>query len=132
MNLSIARVIIFCFSAFLAGISGATYASLFGSVTSDSFFYAQSLVVLAVMAISGRRSITASIVAPILLYVVPSYTSNPDLKLGLQVAFGVAAVLVAVTSQSSFSFRSSRSPHVVDGRRLDPISASVRRQIAAT
>lgn len=132
VNLSIARVIIFCFSAFLAGISGATYASLFGSVTSDSFFYAQSLVVLAVMAISGRRSITASIVAPILLYVVPSYTSNPDLKLGLQVAFGVSAVLVAVTSQSSFSFRSSRSPHVVDGRRLDPISASVRRQIAAT
>ena len=131
VHLSVARVMVFCFSAFLAGVSGATYASLFGSVTSESFNYVQSLVILAVLSISGRRTITAAIVAPILLYIPPSYISNPDVILGLQVAFGVAAVFVAITSQTRLSDLAARATSRSEERHVDPVRSSVRREIAA-
>ncbi len=98
-SLNVTRVIVFCLSAFLAGLSGALYASLFGSVNQDSFNYLQSLVVLAVLAISGRRSITSAVVGSLLLYVLPGYISDDDLNVSLQIGFGVAAIVAAVLSQ---------------------------------
>jgi ABC-type branched-subunit amino acid transport system permease subunit len=98
-NLNMIRVMVFCLSAFLAGISGAMYASLFGSVNQDSFNYLQSLVLLAVLAISGRGTVTSAVVGALLLYVVPGYIDNPDQFSLLQVGFGLAAIFAAVLSQ---------------------------------
>jgi ABC-type branched-subunit amino acid transport system permease subunit len=75
------------------------YASLFGSVNQDSFNYLQSLVLLAVLAISGRGTVTSAVVGALLLYVVPGYIDDPDQFSLLQVGFGLAAILAAVLSQ---------------------------------
>ena len=120
-NVNVSRVLVFCLSTFLAGVSGATFASLFGSVNQDSFGYVQSLVALAVMAISGRRTVTIAIVAPILLVVVPGYISDPEANLMLQVGFGFAAVIAAAVSQGSFSKFVSRQSVVHADRVVDPV-----------
>jgi branched-subunit amino acid ABC-type transport system permease component len=103
VNLNMSRVIVFCISGFLAGISGATYASLFGSVSQESFGYFQSLLVLAVLAISGSRTVTAAIVGPVLLYVIPNYLNDARLIYLLQFGFGLFAILAATASQGGIS-----------------------------
>jgi ABC-type branched-subunit amino acid transport system permease subunit len=99
LSVNVSRVIVFCISGFLAGISGALYGSLFGSVSASSFNYVNSLVILAVLAISGRRTASAAIVAPILLYVVPNYISNENAATALQMFFGLAAIFAAINAQ---------------------------------
>ncbi|MDP9183454.1 MAG: ABC transporter permease, partial [Actinomycetota bacterium] len=43
-SVNVSRVLVFCISGLLAGISGALYASLFGAVNQDAFNYVQSLL----------------------------------------------------------------------------------------
>lgn len=102
VNLNVSRVLVFCISGFLAGISGATFASLFGAVSTDSFPYVQSLLVLAVLAISGKRTVTASFVGPLLLVVIPDYISDPQLNYALQFSFGLLAIVAAASSSGGF------------------------------
>lgn len=100
-NVNISRVIVFCISAFLAGISGATTASLFGSVNQDSFASINSLSILAILAISGRRTVPAAVTAALLFEVLPAYLTSATATLYSYVAFGLVAILVAATSQGS-------------------------------
>jgi ABC-type branched-subunit amino acid transport system permease subunit len=120
-NINVTRTLVFCISTFLAGISGATFASEFSSVNQASFDYVQSLVVLAVMAISGRRTLMVAVVAPILLYVVPGYISNATANMYLQLAFGLAAIVAAATSQGAGTRFLSRRIASSRGRLDDPI-----------
>ncbi|MGQ0624833.1 MAG: branched-chain amino acid ABC transporter permease [Sporichthyaceae bacterium] len=99
---NVTRVLVFCLSAFLAGISGALFAGQFGSVSGTSFNYVFSLILLAVLAISGRSTITAAIIGPLFLYVGPAYQS--EFAEEFQVFFGLGAVLAAVYS--------TRRPHL--------------------
>ncbi|MBA3741358.1 ABC transporter permease [Sporichthya sp.] len=99
LDVNVSKVIIFCISGFLAGISGACFASLFGAVNQDSFNYVQSLILLAVLAISGRTTVLASVVASALMVVVPAYIGDADLNLALQISFGLAAIIAAGASQ---------------------------------
>ena len=97
-DINVTKVIVFCLSAFIAGISGALFAGQFGSVSGDSFNYVQSLVVLAVLITAGRSTLVASVVGPILLFVLPGYLNSPTASEVLQVLFGAAALLVAIFS----------------------------------
>jgi ABC-type branched-subunit amino acid transport system permease subunit len=135
-NVNVARFLVFCASAFLAGVSGGLYASLFGSVGEATYPYTQSLIVLTVLVISGRRTIFAAIVAPILLYVPPGYISSSTTQLWLQVAFGVAAVFVALNSQGAItrgvvsvgnSDQDSRDPATLRATPFHGRNAPVRR-----
>jgi branched-subunit amino acid ABC-type transport system permease component len=126
-NVNIARVLVFCLSTFLAGISGATYASLFSAVNQDSFNYVQSLIALAVMAIAGRRTVTIAIVAPILLYVIPGYLEDPKAVLALQLGFGVAAIFAAATSQGAIGRLADKESAVNADRVDDPVFGSSSR-----
>jgi ABC-type branched-subunit amino acid transport system permease subunit len=101
-NVSVVRVMVFCLSAFLAGVSGATYASLFGSTNGDSYPYINSLIVLAVLTISGRSTVVAALVAPLLLRVVPGYVEDQTFSELLQVGFGAAAMIAALASGGAF------------------------------
>lgn len=101
-NVNISRVLVFCLSAFLAGISGAISASIFGSVNQDSYPFVASLSVLAILAISGRRLLTSAVVAAVLFEVLPGYVANDQANLYLNVAFGLTAVLVAAGSQGAY------------------------------
>jgi ABC-type branched-subunit amino acid transport system permease subunit len=132
-SVNISRVLVFCLSTFLAGISGATYASLFSSVNQESFNYVQSLIVLAVLAAAGRRTITIAIVAPVLLYVIPGYLDNPKAILVLQVGFGVAAIFAAAMSQGALGHLAARESTAHADRVRDPVfgRSSRAREVAA-
>ena len=119
-NLNMIRVMVFCLSAFLAGISGATYASLFGSVNQDSFNYLQSLVLLAVLAISGRGTVTSAVTGSLLLYVLPGYIDNPDHFSLLQVGFGLSAILAAALSRGQLAGAIGRVAAAGKERTLSP------------
>lgn len=108
-SVNVSRVLVFCLSGFIAGISGALYASLFGAVNQDAFNYVQSLVALAVLAIAGSRTMTAAFVAPFLLYVVPLYFSDQKVNQYLQLAFGLGAILTAAASQGALRAAAARS-----------------------
>ncbi|MGQ0467954.1 MAG: branched-chain amino acid ABC transporter permease [Sporichthyaceae bacterium] len=92
----VTRVLVFCISAFLAGISGGLFAGQFGSVSGTSFNFVASLVLLAVLAIAGRSTVQASIVGPIFMLVLPAYGSSTGA--GFEAAFGLGAILAAVLS----------------------------------
>jgi ABC-type branched-subunit amino acid transport system permease subunit len=125
LAVNISRTIVFCIAGFLAGISGALYASMFGAVSAESYFFIQSLIVLAVLAISGRRTVVAAIVAPILLYVVPNYITNEDFYQVLQMFFGLAAIFAAIGSQGAFDRLYATNAARFSSRRVGPASVRV-------
>jgi ABC-type branched-subunit amino acid transport system permease subunit len=125
LAVNISRTLVFCIAGFLAGISGALYASMFGSVSAESYFFVQSLIVLAVLAISGRRTVVAAVVAPILLYVVPNYITNPDFFECLQMFFGLAAIAAAIGSQGAFDRAYAAMAARYSSRRVGPASVRV-------
>ncbi len=100
---NVARVLVFCISAFLAGVSGALIAGVFQSVNREPFNYFFSLVVLAVLMIMGRRTVPAAILATIALNVPPAYIDNANTSSVLQLAFGATAIAVALGSGGRFS-----------------------------
>jgi ABC-type branched-subunit amino acid transport system permease subunit len=108
-NVKISRVIVFCVSAFLAGVSGATTAGLFARVSQDTFASQDSLVILAFLAISGRRTVFSAIVAALLFNVLPAYVSGEKTTLWSYVIFGLAAILLAANSQGGLQRRVSEA-----------------------
>jgi ABC-type branched-subunit amino acid transport system permease subunit len=101
-SVNVTRVLVFCISAFLAGTSGALTACIFAKTGPDSFNYVQSIIVLAIFAISGRSTITAAIVAPLISVIPPAYISSAKTADWLQVGFGAAAIAAALLSQGRF------------------------------
>ncbi len=90
------RVLVFCVSAFLASISGAVLAPLFGVVDSTRFSWLNSLVVLTVLVIAGRGIIVAPFIAAALIEVVPGYIESQNFQLYLPVFFGLGALVMAI------------------------------------
>ena len=119
LSVNTARVLAFSISAFLAGVAGAVFSCQFGSVNGDSFPYLQSLVLLAVLAISGRATVASAVTATLLLNVGPGYIDNADVSTLLQVGFGLAAILAGVASSGRLSAwlasRASNSRWRIDG-----------------
>ena len=114
------RVIVFCISAFLAGIAGAVFACQFGTVNGDPFPYLQSLVLLAVLAISGRATVPSAVIASLLLFVIPGYIDSANVATGLQVAFGAVALAAALASQGAVSARLAAIAEKSKGRLVGP------------
>lgn len=97
-SINITRVIVFCIAAFLAGVSGALYVPLFGTVNGDTFPAFLSLILLAVFAVAGSGVVRPAFVAAIVYFVVPGYVDSSTLVTGLPAIFGLAAIVVALTS----------------------------------
>jgi ABC-type branched-subunit amino acid transport system permease subunit len=119
-NPNITRVLIFCTSAFLAAISGALTAGLFGSINRGQFIYIQSLVVLAVLMVCGRRTVAAAVIASLALTVPPAYLGGGEVADWTQLLFGCAAVLVAVVAGGGLSAAISRAASVHRERQHGP------------
>jgi ABC-type branched-subunit amino acid transport system permease subunit len=126
LSVNLSRMLVFSISCFMAGISGALLGSLFGSVTTFTFNYVQSLTVLAVLAIAGRRTVTAAIVAPVLLCVVPNYIDSAHGALWLQVGFGLAAIAAAANSQGAWNAFLAGSAARAADRLLGPATIRVQ------
>jgi ABC-type branched-subunit amino acid transport system permease subunit len=90
------KVIVFCVSAFLAGLGGALLGPVTGSASPGNFGTFASLLLVVVAVIVPGAEVTASIGAAFALIVMPSYISSAELTDYLPVLFGVSAVSVAM------------------------------------
>lgn len=126
LSVNTARVLVFCISAFLAGISGATFGSLFRGVSVDNFNYVQSLIVLAVLMISGQKTGPSALIAAFLTFVLPGYIGSSQNQLILQMGFGLAAVGAALLATREPGRSSDLVAHPRWHRTPDPIQPEVR------
>ena len=97
-TVNITRVIVFCVSAFLAAIGGGLLAGQIGVVNADSFAAFQSLTLVAVLVVSGRRPVSSSFLAAAALVIVPVYISNADVSTYLSLLFGLCALGIGVAA----------------------------------
>ncbi len=95
-SVNVTRTLVFCLSAALAALSGALGACVFGSVSADSYNYLNSLLILAVLSLAGRGTLSAAVIAPIISILPLVYIDGETPAQWLQLIFGVAAILSAV------------------------------------
>jgi ABC-type branched-subunit amino acid transport system permease subunit len=88
------RILVFALSAALAGVGGALFGTLEGSLSPDDFNYQISAVLLVVVAIVGLGSITGAIVAGVVYETLQkAVTTLPSRYAGLvAVIFGLATL----------------------------------------
>jgi branched-subunit amino acid ABC-type transport system permease component len=88
------RVLVFAVSAGLAGVGGALYGSLEGSLSPNAFNYQISLVLIVVVAIVGLGSITGAVVAGVVYTtLIKEVATLPSRYAGLvAVIFGLATL----------------------------------------
>ena len=125
-SVNVTRVIVFCLSAFLAAVSGGLLAGQIGVVNADSFAAFQSLTLVAVLVIAGRRPVSSAFVAAVSLVVVPVYIDNADIATDLTLLFGLAALAVGVVAGGSPTVAGERVPDLTSRwqRRFAPGGAA--------
>jgi ABC-type branched-subunit amino acid transport system permease subunit len=94
-NGNVVRVLVFCISAFLAGVGGALIGPITGSASGVTFSFSVSLILIAVLFIAGRRPVVSAFVAAGAYIVAPSYVHSENAGTWTQIVFGVAALAVA-------------------------------------
>ena len=97
LNVNLTRLIVFCISGFLAGLSGILYGGsvevvTFGDIRFSSY---QSLVLVAVLAVAPFREPWYAVFAAV-TSVIPAYWDSLDARDWLNVVFGFFAVVVAM------------------------------------
>jgi ABC-type branched-subunit amino acid transport system permease subunit len=90
------KVLVFCTSAFLAGIGGALLGPVTGTATAVSFDLGVSLVILAVLFVAGRQPLLSAVVASVLFIVIPGYIDNAEIREYTPIVFGALAVFAAI------------------------------------
>ncbi|HVS41189.1 MAG TPA: ABC transporter permease [Candidatus Dormibacteraeota bacterium] len=101
-SVNVTRVLVFCLSAFFAGVGGALIGPVTGSINGTSFPSFASLILVAVLVIAGSGLIRSAVLAAAAFIVVPSYIENATFQEGLPAIFGLAAMLTAVASAGGF------------------------------
>ena len=90
------KVIVFCISAFLAGLGGALLGPVTHSASAGDFASFASLILVVVSVLVPGNELVSSLGAAIALIVVPGYITSAQVKNYLPLLFGVAALLVAM------------------------------------
>jgi ABC-type branched-subunit amino acid transport system permease subunit len=141
-SVNLTRVLVFCISAFFAGIAGGLFAAKAQAVNGDPFTAFHSLMWLAVLMVAGSSPVASTVIAAVLLVLVPGYIDNSTVLDYQPVFFGVAAVVVAAVAggagqdlrerigrrfeqmKTATSGRTSRSP---DHTRRSPSEVALHR-----
>lgn len=99
LEVNVTRLMVFCLSAFFAGVGGGLLISQFSAASGSAYGPVQSLVLVAVLAICGTRLFRSSVLAAVLIAVVPGYltgfTSDQQTLL-----FGAAAMVASLVLTS--------------------------------
>lgn len=95
----VTRVLVFCISAFVAAIAGALAAGAIGQASGDSYPPITSLLYFAIIIISVGNSPWYALVGAVGVTIIPSYITSAHVTNWLQVVFGAAAILFAVTPE---------------------------------
>jgi hypothetical protein len=91
------KVVVFCLSAFLAGVGGALLGPVTGEVGAASFGALQSLTLVVILALQiPFGDLSAPFGAAFALTVLPAYITSQRVNQWLPVLFGVGALLVAI------------------------------------
>lgn len=90
------KVIVFCVSAFLAGLGGALLGPVTGSASPGNYASFASLLLVVIYVLVVGSEVTSSIGAAIALVVVPSYITSAEANEYLPLLFGVSAVIVSM------------------------------------
>ncbi len=119
------RVLVFAVSAALAGVGGALYGSLEGSLSPDGFGYQISAVLLVVVAIVGLRSISGAVVAGLVYATLQvAVTTLPSRFAGLvAVLFGLATLSYTRHPEGFLDYLGGRTRHAMARRRPGPAGA---------
>ena len=93
-TVSVSLTLVFCISAYLAGVGGALLGGVTEAINGSSLAPFNSLLWIGVLALCGMRVFRGAALAAVLLAVMPSYSSTaPELQTAL---FGAAAVAAAL------------------------------------
>ncbi len=113
------RVLVFALSAALAGVGGALFGSLEGSLSANDFGYQISAVLLVVVAIVGLGSIAGAVVAGVVYTTLQvAVTSLPSRFAGLvAVLFGLATLSYTRHPEGFLDFLSGRVQTAIADRR---------------
>ena len=95
-NTNVTRLLVFCLSAFFAGLAGAVIAPITGNVSSAPYQFTVSLLMVSVLFVAGRQPVLSPIFASLLFLVGPGYIKSPEILDYVPVVFGAGAVLAAV------------------------------------
>jgi ABC-type branched-subunit amino acid transport system permease subunit len=109
LSTNVTRVLVFCLSAFLAGVAGALFIAAPGQASGVGFGSFQSLIWLAVLALAGTRRLASPFLAAGLLAVLPAYASGSFSAEYQSMAFGALALVVALTSGGQLAWRPNLS-----------------------
>jgi branched-subunit amino acid ABC-type transport system permease component len=90
------KVVVFCTSAFLAGIGGALIGPVTGTATQVSFDLGISLLLLAVLFVAGRQPLLSAVLGAVFYIVIPGYIDNAEVRAYTPVVFGALALLAAI------------------------------------
>jgi ABC-type branched-subunit amino acid transport system ATPase component/branched-subunit amino acid ABC-type transport system permease component len=134
LNVNVTKAIVFCLSAFLAGVAGALLGVERGyAVATDPFFQPlNSLLLLAMLVIAPFTEPWYALVA--LVAIVPGYVTGADTTVWLNVMFGAAAVVVSLRGGPSGMPRRLREAldRIGRRRRLDTRPLAPHERVART
>jgi branched-subunit amino acid ABC-type transport system permease component len=129
-TVTVTRVLVFCISAFLAGVAGGLFAGAAGTVSSFGFGPFESLTWLTVLAVAGTSQFGTAFGAAALLAVAPAYVPDGWVKYQT-LAFGLVALIVSLQLPQRYDLR-SRLGRAAEGsarrREASPLRARGRRQ----
>lgn len=92
VNLTIYKTLAFGVSAFYAGIGGALFAFLFGSLEPQSFTVFESVTYFSMIVIGGLGTIPGAVVGATLLTLLPHVLT--ELKRWLLIGYGIAIIVI--------------------------------------
>jgi ABC-type branched-subunit amino acid transport system permease subunit len=113
LGVNMTRLIVFCVSAFFAGIGGALAITQTGAASGVGFGPISSLLLLAVLAICGTRLLRSSILAAAAIAILPGYVTKfgvdqQTFYFGL-VAIGAALVIARRSQMTGWLSQSANS-----------------------
>jgi branched-subunit amino acid ABC-type transport system permease component len=124
---TVTQVLVFCISAFLAGVAGGLFAGAVGSSSSFGYGPFESLTWLTVLAVAGTSQFVTALVAAALLAVGPAYVPAGWVKYQT-LAFGIVALAVSLQLPQRYELR-GRLGRAAEGsrRRREAPALSARR-----
>jgi ABC-type branched-subunit amino acid transport system permease subunit len=146
-NVNTTRVLVFCASAFVAGIGGALLACVNGTINGATYPSFASLVLLAVLTTAGTGSTSSPILAAIAFVIVPSYLPGGRVTDALPMLFGAVALLYAMAPydtsrlvrrlrkvEAAARWRRNSSPALarLDPEELERATSTLRRPLVAS
>jgi ABC-type branched-subunit amino acid transport system permease subunit len=99
-NINVTKIIVFSLSAFLAGIAGALYGPITGSLSAVPFDPLNSLTLLAILVVSGPGLLRPALLGGLALSLIPSFITSATIVNYLPVLYGVSAIIIAAAVAS--------------------------------